>query len=129
MSTFFYEEVLEYQLMVWDKHHIDVLDSLNNIAYVKLHEGDKTNAMTIYKALYRLQVSQYGSKSHQAINTLCMMGLIMIHQSNFSAALRCLIEVLEWQQVHLDHYDPRIKNTETIVSRLKIVVNGEVIST
>lgn len=125
MSVFLYEEVLEHQLSILDKDHVDVLETLDNIAFVKLDDGDKTNAMTIYKNLHKLQVAKFGCDSYQAVGTLCMMSYIMIQISNYTVALRYLNEVLQRQLQILDQNDTRIKNTQSIIASLQSIIQKD----
>lgn len=125
MSVFLYEEVLEHQLSIVDKDHVDVLETLDNIAFVKLDDGDKTNAMTIYKNLHKLQVAKFGCDSYQAVGTLCMMSYIMIQISNYTVALRYLNEVLQRQLQILDQNDTRIKNTQSIIASLQSIIQKD----
>jgi len=53
------------------------------------------------------------------------MGVLYIQQSNYTVALRCLKDVLKWQQAHLDKHHPALHNTKDAIDKLIVTIKGE----
>ena len=90
-------------------------------------EGEGTNAMQIYKSLYKLQSAKFGAESGQAAETKGLMSVVHIQMGHHSVALRCLSDLLKWQQANLNRHHPAIENTKCSMDKLNSAVMGDCI--
>lgn len=89
--------------------------------------GEATNAMQIYKSLYKLQSVKFGIESREVAETKGLMSVVHIQMGHHSVALRCLSDLLKWQQTNLDRHHPAIQNTKSSMEKLNSAVMGDCI--
>jgi len=77
----------------------------------------------IYKTMHKRQTEKYGSKSRQAVETIGLMSVLHIQQSQFEEASGCLSKVLEWQTKYLDPHHPALKNTKATIHKLRQAIH------
>jgi hypothetical protein len=76
--------------------------------------------------MHKSYVERFGASSWLALEISALMGLVLIHQSEFSEAYEKMKHVLSWQLHQLDKSHPAILMTTNLLSEMRTLMETEV---
>lgn len=93
-----YEQGLQVERAVFDRHHPNIAVTLSNIAQIHKQRGESAQAFRLYEEVHALQLGSVGNRDPSVAATLSNMALMHYQNRNHATALELYQEALGIRQ-------------------------------
>jgi hypothetical protein len=95
------------------------------MALVHVKNEHYTNALQIFRCIFRSQETRFGPDSEHSTQTNGMLGYILVKMVDFEEGLKCLSTVSDWQEKRLPKSHPSVRTTQSIIETVKEYIEGK----
>ena len=100
------------------------MTSLENLALTHAKAGKYDKSAPILRGVLKSKESKYGTNHPSTIETMGILGFVLIKGIDLEEATVLLGKVSEWQKDHLEPTHPSIKMTNEALRAVESLMNG-----